>query len=148
MKALSIRQPWAWAVMAGKKKVENRDWPTLFRGRLAIHAAKYLEWVPCWRLPDGTPIPPGNELPLGALLGTVEVVDCVPLEAVQSDPFAGGPWCWILVNPQPISQPIACSEDSEGSEGLGLWTVPAAILSKWPPDDLLEIIYEENVPDG
>src|SRR3954453_23306276 len=38
MRALTIRQPWAALIMAGSKDVENRVWPTSFRGRLAIHA--------------------------------------------------------------------------------------------------------------
>ncbi len=37
MRALSIRQPWADAIMAGWKLVENRTWDTAFRGDLAVH---------------------------------------------------------------------------------------------------------------
>lgn len=40
MKALSIRQPWAWLITHGLKDVENRTWPTRFRGNVLIHAAK------------------------------------------------------------------------------------------------------------
>ena len=40
MKALSIRQPWAWLIIHGGKDIENRCWPTKFRGRMLIHAAK------------------------------------------------------------------------------------------------------------
>jgi hypothetical protein len=40
MKALSIRQPWAWLILHAGKDIENRDWPTRFRGRFLIHAAK------------------------------------------------------------------------------------------------------------
>ena len=28
MKALSIRQPWAWAILHAGKDIENRDWRT------------------------------------------------------------------------------------------------------------------------
>lgn len=38
MKALSIRQPYAWLIVNGFKDIENRDWPTKFRGRVLIHA--------------------------------------------------------------------------------------------------------------
>jgi hypothetical protein len=27
MKALSVRQPWAWAIIYALKNVENRGWP-------------------------------------------------------------------------------------------------------------------------
>lgn len=38
MTALTVRQPWAWAIAAGHKAVENRTWTTRHRGLLAIHA--------------------------------------------------------------------------------------------------------------
>ena len=38
--ALSIRQPWAWLIVHGFKDIENRDWPTNFRGRLLVHAGQ------------------------------------------------------------------------------------------------------------
>lgn len=34
MIALSIRQPWAWHILHSGKDIENRDWPTKFRGRV------------------------------------------------------------------------------------------------------------------
>lgn len=38
MKALSIRQPWAWAIVTAGKPVENRTWRHSFRGPLLLHA--------------------------------------------------------------------------------------------------------------
>src|SRR5436189_5084024 len=38
MKALSVRQPWAWLIVNGYKDIENRDWATKRRGRIWIHA--------------------------------------------------------------------------------------------------------------
>ena len=38
--ALSVRQPWAWALLFGGKDVENRTWSTRHRGRIWIHASK------------------------------------------------------------------------------------------------------------
>ncbi|WP_292721956.1 DNA cytosine methyltransferase [Nostoc sp. JL34] len=40
MKALSVRQPWAWAIIHALKNVENRGWPINYRGDILIHAAK------------------------------------------------------------------------------------------------------------
>jgi hypothetical protein len=40
MKALSIRQPWAWAIFYAGKRIENRTWSTNYRGPLLIHAAR------------------------------------------------------------------------------------------------------------
>lgn len=39
MKALSIRQPWAWLIVNGYKDIENRSWNTKFRGQVLIHAS-------------------------------------------------------------------------------------------------------------
>lgn len=40
MKALSIRQPWAWCIIYAGKDIENRTWATQYRGPVLIHAAK------------------------------------------------------------------------------------------------------------
>lgn len=39
MKALSIRQPWAWLIVNGFKDIENRSWDTKYRGAVLIHAS-------------------------------------------------------------------------------------------------------------
>ncbi len=36
---LTVRQPFAWAIVARLKDMENRTWATPHRGRLYIHAA-------------------------------------------------------------------------------------------------------------
>jgi hypothetical protein len=38
IKALTLRQPWAWATIYGAKDVGNRRWRTACRGPLLIHA--------------------------------------------------------------------------------------------------------------
>jgi hypothetical protein len=39
-RALSLKQPWAALLVAGRKTVEVRRWSTSYRGRLLIHAAR------------------------------------------------------------------------------------------------------------
>lgn len=39
MKAISIRQPWAWLIVNGFKDIENRSWDTKYRGMVLIHAS-------------------------------------------------------------------------------------------------------------
>jgi len=39
MRALSLRQPWAWLVVNGYKEIENRSRRTNHRGALLIHAS-------------------------------------------------------------------------------------------------------------
>lgn len=40
MKAISIRQPFAWLIVNGYKDIENRSWDTKYRGLVLIHASK------------------------------------------------------------------------------------------------------------
>lgn len=83
MKALSIRQPWAWLIINAGKDIENRSWPTRFRGRFLVHAAKGMtraeyddtaEWVALTR---NIALPPMAELLRGGIVGAAELVDCV-----------------------------------------------------------------------
>src|SRR5262245_15321972 len=85
MKALTVLQPWAWAIIHGPKRIENRVWRTNHRGPLAIHAGisrKLLRPT----INDGTPVP--ADLVYGAILGVVDVVDCLPLAQTPANPFA------------------------------------------------------------
>src|SRR5262245_56090936 len=118
MKALSIRQPWPWAIFflppALRKDIENRDWkpanPGLrFRGRCLVHAAlgmtlaEYTEARSTISAISKVTLPPMHELTRGALLGTVEVVDIV---AKSSSPWFFGPLGLVLREPRPFKQPI------------------------------------------
>jgi hypothetical protein len=41
VKAITIRQPWVWAILHAGKRIENRAWDTGHRGPLLIHAAVF-----------------------------------------------------------------------------------------------------------
>ena len=76
MKALTVSQPWAWAIISGRKRVENRTWSTPVRGRIAIHSAKKQDadwWKLAAMLEDAATWESCHESPDGAILGTVEV---------------------------------------------------------------------------
>lgn len=91
LRALSIRQPWAWLIVHGWKPVENRDWSTDFRGRFLVHASKGMthdEYSDALRLvksirgnADG--LPPIDQLPRGGVVGSAELVDCVTAHPSQ-----------------------------------------------------------------
>lgn len=82
--ALSIRQPWAWLIVNGHKDIENRDWPTSFRGRLLVHAGQTMahsyydqvcaELLRHGLLPDS--MPAYEALPRGGFVGWTHVTDC------------------------------------------------------------------------
>jgi len=103
MRCLSVHRPWAWAIVSGLKCVENRSRRTRHRGPLLVHAGK-ARW-PVDVFPDGSPIPPEALAVAGAIVGVVEVVDCLPV-AELADPWASGPWCWVLANARAFARPI------------------------------------------
>jgi hypothetical protein len=103
--ALSIRQPWAWAVIAAGKDIENRDWPTRFRGPVAIHASAGMtraEWSEAAyfisRL-TGASTPAAPSLHRGGIIGVAEVVGCV--EASDS-PWFFGRYGFVLRNSRAV----------------------------------------------
>jgi len=42
-RVLTIRQPWAWAIIHCGNDIENRSWSTKHRGRLLVHAGSAFE---------------------------------------------------------------------------------------------------------
>lgn len=106
MKAISVMQPWAWAIVAGHKRVENRSWRTSYRGPLAIHAGKSHKWMTeGLRFLRSQGIEPPEEFDFGAVLGMVELYDCRPVGEVV-DPFAFGPQCFLLRGAKMLKTPV------------------------------------------
>ncbi|MES2685511.1 MAG: ASCH domain-containing protein [Pseudomonadota bacterium] len=85
--ALSIRQPWAWLIVNGFKPIENRTWPTMFRGMLLIHAGKTMTvaeydaallFINTFIGPDvAAKVPAMDKLERGGFVGVANMVDCV-----------------------------------------------------------------------
>jgi hypothetical protein len=92
MRTLSVRQPWASLIVSGRKDVENRSWPTSYRGPLLIHAGLR---------PAGPAIHCAG-LPRGAIVGVVTMIDCV-CDHPSGQP---GAWHWLLKNARQLEQPI------------------------------------------
>lgn len=109
MKAISIRQPWAWAILYAGKDVENRSRRSNYRGPVLLHASGSLgvqehedavQAITDMRVAARSPadrrcpVPPRprphqradplpavlpETLPLGGLCGIARVVDCTHL---------------------------------------------------------------------
>lgn len=109
MKALSLSQPMAWSVFHGKD-IENRDWRTKVRGRVIIHAAQswnqeHWEWLVYNRQLLDIELP-GYRDPVfvaGALIGEVDIVDCVDHHPSK---WFFGKWGFVLANQKAYSNPI------------------------------------------
>ncbi|SNS59487.1 hypothetical protein [Rhodococcoides kyotonense] len=139
MKALTVKQPWAWSIIFGGKDIENRSTNWSYRGRLAIHAGALEdragwsdervteEWMHAtdWQA-DAIHI-------RSAVIGIVDLIDvhrdtgcCRPWG--DSAPNEGGGRArnnrthLVLDNVTILDQPIPCL----GAQGL--WTPPTQVL--------------------
>lgn len=136
MLALTICEPYATLIILGKKPVENRTWPTQYRGPLLIHAGKSREWLS----EDGDTDPrlnygiPLSQMTFGAILGVVDMVACLTVEgarnmrheadsttqefwdAVAASEHTEGPWCFVLRNPRRFKTPVPFPY--RGAQGL------------------------------
>ena len=144
MLALSIRQPWASLILKAGKDIENRDWPTKFRGRILIHASKgctrqeFEDAI--WFAEDAINRNINADLKTierGGIVGSVEIVDCV----THSDsPWFVGRYGFVLRDP--------CVLPFIPWKGqLGFFDVPelkpyCAKLAGPCPDAVIHINYE------
>lgn len=105
MKALSIRQPWAWLIIHGSgKDIENRSRRTHFRGRICVHASLGMnrdEYAigEVMAEENGITLPAFEDLQRGGIIGSVEIVDCVEN---HESPWFFGPFGYVVANPEPL----------------------------------------------
>lgn len=128
MRILTVRQPWAWAIIHGGKDVENRSRNIAggYRGPVAIHAAlredtsarqhpeiQRLARDVWWTTPDD--LLTGRRDQYGRIIGVVDLVDvhrAADHELQDYDPTCGSPWAesdgyhLVLANPRPLLEPI------------------------------------------
>jgi hypothetical protein len=105
VKAISIRQPWAWLIVHGYKDVENRTWVTKYRGPILIHAGKtfdpaFDELCQVLRGEFDIHVPPRKQLSRGGIVGQATIVDCV---TDHDSAFFSGPYGFVLEDAQPLS---------------------------------------------
>lgn len=130
MKALTVCQPYAALIASGEKRVENRPWPTAYRGPLAIHAGKNRKYL---RADDDT-----TDMVFGAIVAVATLEACFEYrrresfvlefphyEWVLDHEHTEGPWCWILGDVGHLVEPLPCRGQ------LGLFDVPF----EWHPHE-------------
>lgn len=138
MKAITLTQPWATLVAINAKKIETRSWPTLYRGPLAIHAAKNLDPVgglaglasivsaqpfrdalAAWE-PNAI-VRPDYYLPRGCVVAVCELGDCV----ATSDTRTGEWWEWQYADwvSELSAQERAFGDYTPGRYGWTLWHI-------------------------
>lgn len=138
--ALSVRQPWAHAIVYLSKNIENRDWYARHparryrpNGPVCIHAAQgmtkaeYEDAAEFIEKISGMPCPKPHELTRGAIIGTVEIVDGV---THSYSPWFMGSYGLVLANAKPLTVPIR----AKGELGFFDWQrseEPWPDLAKW-----------------
>lgn len=140
--ALSVRQPWAWAIIHAGKDIENRSWQAVNhglnrRGRVAIHAAKgitereYLDAAE-FMASIGVTCPSAAWLDRGGIIGSVEVIGVC---TTSPSPWFFGPRGLVLRYPRPTPFVPAKGQlgyfrwqpaDLESVPGAARWMGPAA----------------------
>jgi hypothetical protein len=104
-RALSVWQPWAWALVQGLKDVENRSRRTNWQGWLWIHAGLRLDHDALGQLlAQGVPVPEASLLPRGCLVGAVELTGCV--RDSPSRWAVPGQWHWQVGRSWALPEPI------------------------------------------
>lgn len=114
MKALTIKQPWAWAICnlpeKYRKDIENRTWNTKFRGEFLVHASKGFDKAGYermrWYLKElgytGN-IPDMNDFVLGAIVGKVSLTDVTQMAKSR---WFEGVFGFVLKDAAPFQKPI------------------------------------------
>ena len=130
MKALTVHNPWAWAIAHGGKDIENRTWTISAPGDVAVHAGLTLD-----RQALGHPLiraattrwlggrSPVGVLPweqsIGAVIAVVAVVGAHRNCDGSCSPWAVlGQWHWRLANVRPLPEPVP----ARGAQQL--WPLP------------------------
>jgi hypothetical protein len=130
VRILTVRQPWAWAIIHGGKDVENRvrNIAGGYRGPVAIHVGRAYDhdWQSASLDDAMRPVrngaSPAAQYPwpwqgsLGAIIGVVDLVDvhrplwddsCSGDGEGMCSPWAElGAYHLVLANPRPLTEPI------------------------------------------
>ena len=149
MRFITLWQPWASLWVSPAKRHETRHWPTTHRGWLGVHAAKRkLDDFEADELDEIMDAYYGQhwglEIPFGALIGMVNIVDCVRTETFpagyldtedgQCGDFSDGRFAWRRGEFKRFAQPIPY----RGAQGF--FDVPESVFAgaafeKLHPDD-------------
>lgn len=78
LKALSLKQPFAWLIANGYLLVDDRSWGTSYRGSILIHASKslYEEYYHYIKNHTHVPIPDKDQLEYGGVVGMAKLIFC------------------------------------------------------------------------
>lgn len=113
-KAITLRQPWATMIANGDQTILARAHGTRYRGRLVLHAGvtppdEFFR-TPEPEIIDGEPYWFPIDTPLGAIVGTCDLVDVVPIVAVV--PLSEEPTTAMYAPRSHFDKPVILVSDS------------------------------------
>lgn len=101
MEALSIRQPWAWLIAHGYKNVENRTWPTHYRGEFLIHTGKLSSRGDIrWANDFLKPLNVEPEYEYGGIVGIAKITNCIT--EWGNNFWFQGPYGFVIEDARPL----------------------------------------------
>jgi len=128
--AITLWQPWAWAIAYAGKRVENREWhpwPRLIGQLIAIHAGMrwdseaYEDLLEYFK----APCPPKKESVFGAIVAVARLDRSEKKDGIfikPEDPWFCGPIGWRLSKVRRF-EPVHC----KGTQGF--WRVEGPVLN-------------------
>lgn len=150
IRAMTVRQPFAWAIAFGGKDTENRPRPLGYRGMLAIHAGLELAhpgffpttpeghtaavaldaiggrgncWNPRHHVVTRLSRTPRPGLALGAIIAVVDLVGCHD-DATEEPHASCSPWAIPGQHHLTLRNPRPLAEPVPCRGALGLWRAP------------------------
>ncbi len=130
MKALSIKQPWAWAIAYGFKTIETRNRPTKHRGELLIVSSlkpdkALMDWFQ-----KETGMKVDGQMEYGKAIAVADLVDCRVMveadgDAALCDVYKDA-WSWVFENIRKI-EPFPV----KGQLGIYEWDCEYVEIKPW-----------------
>lgn len=134
VKAITICQPYAELIARRAKRVENREWPTNYRGDLLIHAGKSRAWLG-GDTDEDLFEDYDRHIEFGAIVAKANLVACLHIERIARGDYdsqfpwlrehehTNGTWCWVLADVERLPKAIPW----RGAQGLWDYSFPDAV---------------------
>lgn len=127
VRVLSVQQPWAWAIVEGYKRVENRTWTTRHRGPVLIHAGVTVRGPAIEYLREEFRLqaPSRSEIDRGCIVGIAELVDVVTRKnSKRFGRWFEGPYGLVFQRAVTLRRPVRVKSQ------LGLYRPTPALLAR------------------
>ena len=106
-RVISIKLPYAWAILIGRKKFENRSWNTPSRGMVFIHARRSLTRADVAWLRDPFRLRVPDDVQRGAIVAAATSTRVVTRStAKRFGKWFEGKYGWVFTDVRPLHRPV------------------------------------------